>query len=177
MRVTIQALDPDHLADVRRGGSSFRVTARLKLQAEGERIHYTIVAVEPFEKTYPADEFDPADYITDPEKAIFIAYLDGKPAGQVRLGRWWNRFAYVEDIQVQPEYRRQGVGRALMGQAIAWARQEGFPGLMLETQDINAAACRLYASCGMTLGGFDACLYKGIEAGTDEIALYWYLIF
>ena len=177
MTITIHPLQPDNLADLDRRGSSFIVTARLALQATDSQVSYTIIDVPPFEKTYPPEEFNPAHYLANPERAIFIAYLDGRPAGQVRLGRWWNRFAYVEDIKVQPDCRRQGVGRALLEQAVAWARQGGFPGLMLETQDINVAACRLYASCGMTLGGFDACLYRGIDPGTDEIALYWYLIF
>lgn len=177
MTITIHPLQPDNLADLERRGSSFIVTARLVLHAAGGRIGYTTLDVPPFEKIYPPEDFNPAGYIANPERAIFIAYLDGQPAGQVRLGRWWNRFAYVEDIQVRPGCRRQGVGRLLIGQAISWARGGGFPGLMLETQDINLAACRLYASCGLVLGGFDAYLYKGLDPTTDEIALYWYLIF
>jgi streptothricin acetyltransferase len=60
----------------------------------------------------------------------------------------------------------------LIEQAIAWAKVSSCPGIMLETQNINTAACRLYARCGLQLGGFDACLYRGIQPGTDEIALY-----
>jgi streptothricin acetyltransferase len=48
---------------------------------------------------------------------------------------------------------------------------------MLETQNINVPACRLYASCRFVLCGFDACLYHGVMPGTREIALYWYLLF
>jgi streptothricin acetyltransferase len=64
-----------------------------------------------------------------------------------------------------------------MMEAIDWARGGGYPGLMLETQDINVAACRFYASLGFKLGGFDRYLYKAEMPGTDEIALYWYLLF
>lgn len=49
--------------------------------------------------------------------------------------------------------------------------------VMLETQNINVVACRLYESCGFVLGGFDACLYRGVMPGTREIALFWYLLF
>ena len=73
--------------------------------------------------------------------------------------------------------RNQGVGHALMQKAITWARQKGFPGMMLETQNINVAGCRLYESCGFRLGGFHRHLYGGLHPGTDEIALYWYLLF
>jgi ribosomal protein S18 acetylase RimI-like enzyme len=58
-----------------------------------------------------------------------------------------------------------------------WARDKGCPGMMLETQNNNVAACRFYESCGFELGGFDAYLYKGLNRTTDEIALYWYLMF
>ena len=57
------------------------------------------------------------------------------------------------------------------------AKEKGFPGLMLETQDNNVAACRLYARCGFELRGFDTHLYKALDPSSDEIALYWYLIF
>jgi streptothricin acetyltransferase len=64
-----------------------------------------------------------------------------------------------------------------VAQAVAWARGRGLTGIMLETQNINVAACRLYERCGFVLGGFDACLYRGVMLGTREIALFWYLLF
>jgi streptothricin acetyltransferase len=60
---------------------------------------------------------------------------------------------------------------------VAWARDRQLAGVMLETQNNNVAACRLYESCGFQLGGFDRCLYQGLHPGTHEIALYWYLLF
>ena len=48
----------------------------------------------------------------------------------------------------------------------------GLPGVMLETQNINVAVCRPYASCGFVLGGFDACRYHGVMPGTREPALF-----
>ena len=58
-----------------------------------------------------------------------------------------------------------------------WARTQQLAGVMLETQNNNVAACRLYESGGFQLVGFDRCLYRGLHPGTDEIALYWYLVF
>jgi streptothricin acetyltransferase len=89
----------------------------------------------------------------------------------------WNRFAIIWDIAVDPPFRRRGIGRRLIEQATAWARARDLPGVMLETQHINVAACRLYESCGFILEGFDACLYRGAMPGTREIALFWYLLF
>jgi len=64
-----------------------------------------------------------------------------------------------------------------MARAVAWAETKQLPGIMLETQNNNVAACRFYERCGFKLGGFDRYLYKGITQSTEEIALYWYLFF
>jgi streptothricin acetyltransferase len=103
--------------------------------------------------------------------------VDGQLAGQIRVFKNWNAYAYIDDIAVEPGYRGQGVGRALMERAIAWAKSKGFPGMMLETQNNNVAGCRLYERCGFELCGFDTHLYKAVDPGTDEVALYWYLMF
>ena len=91
--------------------------------------------------------------------------------------RWWNQFAYVDDIVVSPEFRGVGLGRTLLERGIRWARENNFPGVMLETQHDNVPACTLYQSCGFVLYGFDSGVYKAIKLPTPETALYWYLIF
>jgi streptothricin acetyltransferase len=78
---------------------------------------------------------------------------------------------------VGANFRRQGIGRRLIEQAIDWAKARGLPGLMLETQNNNVAGCHLYEACGFHLGGFDQDLYRAIDPNTTEIALYWYLTF
>ena len=75
------------------------------------------------------------------------------------------------------EFRGKGVGMALMTHAIEWARMQEFPGMMLETQNNNVPACKLYEKCGFVLGGFDQYAYKNFPESKNEIALYWYLIF
>ena len=91
--------------------------------------------------------------------------------------RWWNQFAYVEDLVVSPEYRGERIGHTLLAQGIQWARENGFPGVMLETQDDNVPACTLYQSFGFVLSGFDRNVYRAIHPYTRETALYWYLMF
>ena len=69
------------------------------------------------------------------------------------------------------------IGHRLIAETVAWAQGRGLPGVMLETQNINVAARRLYASCGFILGGLHACLYHVVMPGTREIALLLYLLF
>jgi streptothricin acetyltransferase len=177
MEITIRQMDEVALPLVDQCDSTFIVDSRLVLSAQDGRISYSIVPVAPREKSYPPEQKDYHIYLYDPDKVVFFAYGDGDLAGQIRVWKYWNAYAYIDDIAVDPKHRRQGVGRALIQNAIAWAKAKGCPGLMLETQDINVAACRLYESCGFELGGFDRFLYKGLHPATDEIALYWYLMF
>ena len=45
---------------------------------------------------------------------------------------------------------------------------------MLETQNNNVGACKLYERCGFQLSGFDADLYRGDDRCVREVALFWY---
>jgi ribosomal protein S18 acetylase RimI-like enzyme len=177
MDITIREMDERTIPSAKHYGSSFEVTSKLVLNAENGKITYTIVDVPRYVKQYGREEFDSAAYVSNPERVIFLAYVDDELAGQIRLLRNWNAYAYIEDIAVNESCRGKGVGQALMEHAIAWAKSKGFPGMMLETQNNNVAGCRLYARCGFELRGFDTHLYKAVDPGTDEIALYWYLMF
>ncbi len=177
MNITIREMDQSNIQFVKTYGESFEVTAKLLPHAENGKISYTIVAVPPYIKQYGPEEFDPPSYVSNPDRIVFYAYVDDRLAGQIRVMKHWNKYAYIDDIAVNNEYRGQGIGRALMECAIAWAKSKGFPGMMLETQNNNVAGCRLYARCGFELRGFDTYLYKAVDPGTDEIALYWYLMF
>ncbi len=177
MALTIQPLNRSTLPDVNRCDGSFTVDSVLALRIEDGLLHITPVPVEPYMKRYPQEDRDWSDYIENREKALFLAYLDGKLAGQVQVRLNWNRFACIEDVVVDAALRRHGVGRALIERAVLWAAEKELPGVMLETQNNNVAACRLYESCGFELAGFDRYLYRGLDPYTEEIALYWYLVF
>lgn len=47
---------------------------------------------------------------------------------------------------------------------------------MLETQDINLGACRLYIKNGFVLGSVDTMLYQNFKT-REEKALFWYKMF
>jgi ribosomal protein S18 acetylase RimI-like enzyme len=177
MEFTIREINDETLQHANQCDSSFTIDSKLVLSSENNKITYTVVELPPYGKQYQSDEVECSEYVSNPQKTIFLAYVENEPAGQIRLKKYWNGYAYIDDFAVDARHRRQGIGRALMQRAIEWARDKGFPGMMLETQNNNLAACRLYESCGFELGGFDVYLYKGLNRATDEIALYWYLMF
>lgn len=176
MEITLRKIDPQESPQTKSFSRKSLVKSRLLLAIENERLTYTIVPVDPpYERDYAAED---TDYGFDEAGAtVFFAEVDGKLAGRIKMMKWWNRFGYVEDIVVNPEYRGLGIGRKLLERGIQWAREQGYPGVMLETQDNNVTACRLYESCGFILGGFDRNVYKAMNPDTKETALYWYLIF
>ena len=175
MQITIRQLGPHESPQTKFFSRKSPVTSRLALAMENETLAYTIVPVEPYERDYAAEDVDYG--FENDSTTVFFAEIDGKLAGRIKMMKWWNQFGYVEDIVVNPGYRGLGIGRQLLECGIHWARENGFPGVMLETQDNNVPACMLYQSCGFVLGGFDRNVYKAINPDTKETALYWYLIF
>ena len=80
--------------------------------------------------------------------------------------------AFLWDIRVHPDRRREGVGSRLFRHAVEWARASGCRYLKIETQNINVRACRFYASQGCHLRGIHHGVYKD---NLDEVQLLWFL--
>jgi streptothricin acetyltransferase len=175
MEISIRKINPQESPQTKSFSRKSAVTSRLVLAIQNEKLVYTLVPVEPYEREVIAEDVEYGFDEADP--TIFFAEADGSLAGRIKMMRWWNRFAYVEDLVVNPGYRGLGIGRRLLERGIQWARENDFPGVMLETQDDNVPACTLYQSCGFVLSGFDRNLYKAINPATKETALFWYLIF
>jgi streptothricin acetyltransferase len=177
MEISLREISQHNLQDAGKCSSEFRADSLVNLSVVDNVIQTSFVSVTPYKKVYPVDKTDYSLYLNRPGRAVFLAYCDQSIAGEIRLRKNWNVFAYIEEIVVDVKFRRIGIGRRLIQTAIQWAKDNQLPGIMLETQNNNAAACLLYQSCGFELAGFDRSLYRAIDPSTQEIALYWYLIF
>lgn len=69
--------------------------------------------------------------------------------------------AELTELYVEPEYRRQGVARALIVAAEAWAAQLGAHSLVVLTGDDNEPALALYQALGFELD--DVSLSKALH--------------
>ena len=163
--ITIHRGSLSELAEARLD-ASFDVMQELRPHFVDGRFGYDIIDVEPYRKSYDDEEEDETD------GELFIARLEGRPAGAIALSEAWNGYARIDNILVDANLRRAGVATALLHHAVDWCRCRGLPGLMLETQNNNVAACKLYERFGFRLGGFDTHLYGAAAPG--EIALFWY---
>lgn len=80
-----------------------------------------------------------ADLARRPDSHGFVAEIDGEVVGHVRLTRGWidapDRLATVEvlsPLSVRPDLQRRGLGRALVGHALARADAARAPMVLLE---------------------------------------------
>jgi ribosomal protein S18 acetylase RimI-like enzyme len=78
--------------------------------------------------------------------------------------------ALLWDLRVDRAHRRCGVGLALLAFVESHARSRGCRAIRVETQDINVAACRLYASAGYSIAEANRNAYPQLP---DEVQLIW----
>jgi ribosomal protein S18 acetylase RimI-like enzyme len=146
------------------------------------RLHERPLA-EPYEKDYDReagaapsdlqDRFDVSNW------GLLGAHVGGSRLGAAVLA--WNTpgvdllggqhdVAVLWDLRVRPDARRRGVGSALFRAAERWAAARGCARLTVETQNVNAAACRFYERQGCILAGADRFAYPELPG---EIQLIW----
>lgn len=88
----------------------------------------------------------------DPElERAFVAELDGRRAGCVLCVRDDDRSARLRILLVEPWARGHGLGTRLVDECIAFARRAGYTRIVLWTNDVLAAARRVYERAGFTL--------------------------
>ena len=97
-------------------------------------------------------------FVNDVDVASFLALADGEPAGLIgfRFRRRLNHATFegwVSDLVVREPFRRRGVGRALLGAAIAEWRLRGGHQVMLEVAYQQTAARALYEAMGFVHRG------------------------
>src|SRR6476620_11378643 len=123
MELQIRQMDSQSIHQVDGFNRNSIVDAKLMLDIQDNKISYSIIPVQPYEKILIVDPEDYATFIDNPQKVIFFADVDGKPVGQIKMVPWWNKFTYIEELTVDTPFRGKGVGYALLTRAIEWAKQ------------------------------------------------------
>ncbi|MDR1570691.1 MAG: GNAT family N-acetyltransferase [Oscillospiraceae bacterium] len=121
---------------------------------------------KPFE-TPQKNEFDDLDKLYQSHWIGAEAYgviIDGTLIAAIEMWKeeWSNRLR-VTELWVADDYRRRGIGGALMNLAKQKARGMGCRALMLETQSCNENAIAFYLAQGLIFFGFDRCCYSNSD--------------
>jgi GNAT superfamily N-acetyltransferase len=92
-------------------------------------------------------------FSSHPKFRVIIAELDGQPAGMAfffhHYSTWQGRHGlFLEDFFVRPQFRRKGIGKALMVHLAKIALSENCYGMRWEVLDWNTNAIDVYQKLG-----------------------------
>ncbi len=96
-----------------------------------------------------------------PERVALVA-CEEAIAGFV-IARCGDEEWEIENVVVDPELRRQGIGDRLIQEVLRQARERGVADIFLEVRESNVAARGLYAKWGFTEAGRRAKYYRDPE--------------
>lgn len=80
---------------------------------------------------------------------------------------------FITNIAVHPAYRRQGIARALIREALDYAESHDLTRLTLEVRASNAPAIALYEGMGFTYDGIRPGFY---DSPKEDAAIYSYYL-
>jgi GNAT superfamily N-acetyltransferase len=89
----------------------------------------------------------------NPVAEVLLAYWEGEPVGFALYLRNFSTFLgqagiYLEDLFVDPEHRRKGIGKALLIRLAKIAVERGYGRLEWSVLDWNAPSIEFYRSLG-----------------------------
>ncbi len=86
-------------------------------------------------------------YRSDPSGFLGVK-IGGKLVGYLICTMRWGGVGHILSIAVDPQYRRRGIGRALILKALERLRGRGATAVRLEARKSNTGARAFYASLG-----------------------------
>jgi RimJ/RimL family protein N-acetyltransferase len=113
-----------------------------------------------------------------PHAAVYVAESAEGIVGRLSVGRDPHpASAHVGDLglMVAQHHRRRGIGRALLEEAVVWARSTGVHKLELHVFPYNEAAIALYERFGFEREGYRKRHYRRPDGFVDAILMAYEL--
>ena len=113
------------------------------------------------------------------DAAVFVADAPAGIVGRLSVGRDPHpASAHVADLglMVAESHRRQGIGTALLEQAVAWGRAAGIRKLELHVFPHNEAAIKLYRQFGFVEEGYRRAHYRRGGEFVDAILMAYEVV-
>jgi GNAT superfamily N-acetyltransferase len=121
-------------------------------------LHTLIHELAEFEKLNDEASVSEEDLIRtgfsdQPKFRAVIAELDGRPAGYAIFFEFFSSFQgcpglFLDDIFVRPQFRKQGIGKALLAHVAGIAYREKYFCMRWEVLDWNTPAIEMYRNLG-----------------------------
>lgn len=84
----------------------------------------------------------------------------------------WNNSAWVNQIVVEPKFRKKGYASKMIRKMIAWAKKKNVRVVLVESQPGNVAATNCYMKNGFRICGYNDRYYTNQPTNSNEIALF-----
>jgi len=102
----------------------------------------------PHEVTVSISHFEQSGFGSNPVWWAFVSELNSRICGfalyYIRYSTWKGQRIYLEDIYVEPEMRRKGIGRMLFETVLNEGKKGNFSGMMWQVLDWNEPAISFY---------------------------------
>lgn len=141
----------------------------LQSAAPGVEVAFREVRLpRPMRVAYPRTVERLADEWTE-RSVVLVGEADERPAGYLCLAPAPAPDAlWITDLVVDPAFRRQGLARRLLSEAIGWARARGQARLFFEMQSKNHGAIQLAQKMGFIFSGYSDFFYPN-----EDISLFF----
>jgi GNAT superfamily N-acetyltransferase len=122
----------------------------------------------PMRVTYPRRVERLADEWTE-RSVVLVGEAEGRTAGYLSLAPAPAPEAlWITDLVVDPAFRRQGLARRLLAEAIGWGKTRGHLRLFFEMQSKNHPAIQLAQKLGFVYSGYSDFFYPN-----EDISLFF----
>ena len=102
----------------------------------------------PEEVTVSLSHFEESGFGKNPVWWGYVAEIDGHTAGfalyYIRYSTWKGQRMYLEDIYIEPEYRRMGIGKLLFEKLIEEGKHLKLNGMVWQVLSWNELAINFY---------------------------------
>lgn len=108
----IVKMNQDNMGDINKPNQPFRVFGRIiPCLRDGAWSFTEELFSGPFTKRYPDEDLNYRQFAVHPDKTVYFWYEGNACVGQIILGKYWNRYAYVYDLSVAADHRKRASER------------------------------------------------------------------